>query len=203
MPFHHFLTSINKPFFITSHSRKTNNQTTEKSNHKIHIINNKLSPHNEKIYFLILFTLFFFTAQSFGSMKKSKSLLPKSNQVKTDTVIGAPIPKEIEDPQNIGINKEPAHATLMPYASLEEALKANRHASSFCRSLNGPWKFNWVTRPEYRPVDFYKPSYRCFQMERHPRSFKLAGTGLWHTLLQKCRLYLSERFSKGNDRTNQ
>ena len=113
----------------------------------------------KKITFFILFTLFFVTAHSFGSIKKSKLPLPKSNQVKTDTVIGAPVPKEIEDPENIGINKEPAHASLMPYASLEEALKANRHASSFSRSLNGPWKFNWVTRPEYRPVDFYKTSY--------------------------------------------
>ena len=60
----------------------------------------------------------------------------------------ASLPPEIEDPECLGINKEPSHATLMPYATLEEALAANRHASSFCRSLNGPWKFNWVPRPE-------------------------------------------------------
>jgi beta-galactosidase len=71
----------------------------------------------------------------------------------------APLPPEIEDPQCLGISKEPAHATLMPYASLTEALAANRHASSFCRSLNGPWKFNWVPQPALRPVDFYKPDF--------------------------------------------
>ena len=71
----------------------------------------------------------------------------------------APLPPEIEDPECLGINKEPAHATLMPYATLKEALAAKRHASSFCRSLNGPWKFNWVPRPEQRPVDFYKPDF--------------------------------------------
>ena len=71
----------------------------------------------------------------------------------------APLPPEIEDPECLGINKEPAHATLMPYASLKEALAANRHASSFCRSLNGPWKFNWVPEPGLRPVDFYKPDF--------------------------------------------
>ena len=49
----------------------------------------------------------------------------------------AKIPSEIEDPTCLGINKEPYHATLMPYANLKEALQANRHASSFCRSLNG------------------------------------------------------------------
>jgi len=71
----------------------------------------------------------------------------------------ASLPPEIEDPQCLGINKEPWHATLMPYANMQEALVANRHASSFCRSLNGPWKFNWVKRPELRPVDFYKPDF--------------------------------------------
>ena len=71
----------------------------------------------------------------------------------------APIPPEIENEQILGINKEPAHATLMPYATLEEALAANRHASSYCRSLNGPWKFHWVARPEQRPVDFFKPEF--------------------------------------------
>jgi len=71
----------------------------------------------------------------------------------------APIPSELEDPTCLGINKEPYHATLMPYADLKEALLANRHASSLCHNLNGQWKFNWVPRPEQRPVDFYKPDF--------------------------------------------
>ena len=69
------------------------------------------------------------------------------------------VPSEIEDPQCLGINKEPWHATLMPYANITEALAAKRHASSFCRSLNGPWKFHWVKRPELRPAEFYKPDF--------------------------------------------
>jgi len=68
----------------------------------------------------------------------------------------APIPPEIENPELLGINKEPYHATLMPYANLQEALLAIRHKSTLCRSLNGNWKFNWVPTPEQRPVDFYK-----------------------------------------------
>lgn len=70
-----------------------------------------------------------------------------------------PIPPEIENEQIQGINKQPWHATLMPYGSLQEALAAKRHASSYCRSLNGIWKFHWVPRPEERPVDFYKPEF--------------------------------------------
>jgi len=72
---------------------------------------------------------------------------------------GAPVPPEIENPELLGINKEPYHATLMPYASLKEALAARRHASSLCRSLNGQWKFNWVPSPQERPADFYKPEF--------------------------------------------
>ncbi len=68
-------------------------------------------------------------------------------------------PAEIEDPQCLGINKEPYHATLMPYGNLEEALKANRLASSQCRSLDGNWKFNWVPTPDKRPKDFYKTDF--------------------------------------------
>jgi len=71
----------------------------------------------------------------------------------------ASIPSEIENPELLGINKEPYHATLMPYANLQEALVARRHASSLCLSLNGSWKFNWVPTPEKRPVDFYKSDF--------------------------------------------
>jgi beta-galactosidase len=74
-------------------------------------------------------------------------------------ISNAPIPPEIENPEVLGINKEPYHATLMPYGSLQEALVAKRHASSLCISLNGTWKFNWVPTPEQRPVDFYKTDY--------------------------------------------
>lgn len=81
-----------------------------------------------------------------------------SNNAQTN-VAGASIPPEIENPELLGINKEPSHATLMPYANLKEALVAKRHASSFSQSLNGDWKFNWVPTPEKRPVDFYKSDY--------------------------------------------
>ena len=68
-------------------------------------------------------------------------------------------PPEVENEQILGINKEPYHATLMPYKDRSEALVANRLASTWARSLNGQWKFHWVPRPEDRPVDFYKPDF--------------------------------------------
>jgi len=71
----------------------------------------------------------------------------------------AAVPSEIQDPECLGINKEPYHATLMPYKTTTEALNANRMASSYALSLNGIWKFNWVDWPQKRPVDFYKEDY--------------------------------------------
>ncbi|WPU96327.1 glycoside hydrolase family 2 TIM barrel-domain containing protein [Mucilaginibacter sabulilitoris] len=98
-----------------------------------------------------------------------------------DTVVSgsATVPSEIEDPRNIGINKEPAHASLMPYANLQEALKANRRASSFSRSLNGMWKFNWVDWPQKRPADFYKTSYDVSGWKdiKVPSNWQIEGYG--------------------------
>jgi beta-galactosidase len=77
----------------------------------------------------------------------------------TMSAADVPVPPEIENEQILGINKQPWHATIMPYATLKEALAANRSASSWALSLNGRWKFNWVPRPELRPAEFYKPSF--------------------------------------------
>jgi len=95
---------------------------------------------------------------------------------KNDTAF---VPKEIEDPECIGINKEPNHATLMPYGSLKEALAANRHASSYSRSLNGQWKFNWVDWPQKRPVNFYKTDYdvSAWKEIMVPSCWQLKGYG--------------------------
>lgn len=70
-----------------------------------------------------------------------------------------PVPPQIEDPNCLGINKLPAHATLMPYPTVREALAANRRTSSFARDLNGLWKFHWVPKPEQRPADFWKAEF--------------------------------------------
>jgi len=106
----------------------------------------------KEIVSCVLILLFIFTCKvSIGQQGSENHLFSKA-----DTAF---IPKEIEDPECIGINKESDHATLMPYASLKEALAANRHASSFSRSLNGLWKFNWVDWPQKRPVNFYKADY--------------------------------------------
>jgi len=64
-----------------------------------------------------------------------------------------------ENPKMIGLNKEPGHCTLMPFADIKTAIEGKREVSKFYKSLNGAWRFNWVQKPTDRPMDFYKPDY--------------------------------------------
>ncbi|WP_051267199.1 glycoside hydrolase family 2 TIM barrel-domain containing protein [Nakamurella lactea] len=53
------------------------------------------------------------------------------------------------------VNSEPAHSTLMPYASLDQALAADRTDSPFRESLDGTWKFQHVDKPADRDLNFF------------------------------------------------
>jgi beta-galactosidase len=64
-----------------------------------------------------------------------------------------------ENPNVVGINKEPSHCTLMPFPDADRAMKGRIQDSPFYQSLNGNWKFNYAARPDDRPVSFYKPEY--------------------------------------------
>ena len=56
-----------------------------------------------------------------------------------------------ENPQVVGINKEPYHATL--------TLPSQRYACGECESLDGTWKFRWYPRPEKRITTFYEQGF--------------------------------------------
>ena len=100
-----------------------------------------------KLYILIL------------AAASSLTINTKAKGIGIDSLGKASVPAEIENPELLGINKLPAHATLMPYANLEEALAGKRHSSTYARSLNGTWKFNWVAWPQDRPENFYKTNF--------------------------------------------
>src|SRR6476469_2598051 len=71
----------------------------------------------------------------------------------------APSGKEWESEQMLGLNKEKPRATFNSYADVESAKKILPEFSQYRVSLDGAWKFNWVKRPEERPVDFFKPDF--------------------------------------------
>ena len=71
----------------------------------------------------------------------------------------APSGKEWESEQMLGLNKEKPHATFNSYADVLSAKKILPEFSQYRMSLDGAWKFNWVKRPEERPVDFFEPEF--------------------------------------------
>ena len=85
-----------------------------------------------------------------------------------------------QNPAVVRINKEAPHATLMPYQSQDVAVKGNRMESSFCRSLNGDWKFHYVGNPEARPKDFYQLDYDVSEWATIPvpSNWQMHGYGI-------------------------
>ena len=85
-----------------------------------------------------------------------------------------------ENPAVFGINKEAPHCTLMPYASVTKAVKLDRTASKWHRSLNGQWKFNWAKDPNSRPYDFYKTDYDISEWDeiKVPSNWQMEGYGV-------------------------
>ncbi|MBC9822885.1 glycoside hydrolase family 2 TIM barrel-domain containing protein [Terrabacter sp. MAHUQ-38] len=57
------------------------------------------------------------------------------------------------------VNSEPPHATLMPYDSVEQALRGDRTDSSFRLSLDGDWRFSWSKTPATRVENFFEESF--------------------------------------------
>lgn len=73
-----------------------------------------------------------------------------------------------DNPQLLGRNKEPAHATLMPYATIDEALAGQRHASPYSQLLNGAWRFHWSPNPAAAPATFHQPDFDASGWELTP-----------------------------------
>ncbi|MFN8488466.1 MAG: glycoside hydrolase family 2 TIM barrel-domain containing protein [Caldilineaceae bacterium] len=67
-----------------------------------------------------------------------------------------PLINDWDNPQLMGRNKEPAHATLLPYSTEREALATDRYASTYLKLLNGAWRFYWSPNPASAPADFYQ-----------------------------------------------
>ncbi len=54
------------------------------------------------------------------------------------------------------VGTEPPHTTLMPYGSVEQALRGDRTRSPYRMSLDGKWRFAYADRPDDRDRDFYR-----------------------------------------------
>ncbi|MER6442364.1 glycoside hydrolase family 2 TIM barrel-domain containing protein [Streptomyces sp. NPDC001185] len=54
------------------------------------------------------------------------------------------------------LGTEPPHTTLTPYATVAQALTADRTRSPYRLSLDGTWKFAYADRPDERDTDFHR-----------------------------------------------
>jgi beta-galactosidase len=70
-------------------------------------------------------------------------------------------PEWNNNPNIFQLNRLDAHATLMPYDTVGEALAGNRAASPYHISLNGSWKFHFAENPDRRIERFYEADFDC------------------------------------------
>ncbi len=84
-----------------------------------------------------------------------------------------------ENPSVISINKEDPHATLIPYATVEQAIKGDPASSPYYKLLNGNWKFKWVYKPADKPEGFFEPAFidESWQSIPVPSNWELQGYG--------------------------
>ena len=93
---------------------------------------------------------------------------------------GAQPPVDWENPAVFNVNKEPPHATLIPYADVKTAVRGDRTASPNFQSLDGTWKFHWPANPGDRPADFYRGDFNTGDWTEIPvpSNWQLHGWGL-------------------------
>src|SRR5690554_3381324 len=86
-------------------------------------------------------------------------------------------PHAWENPAVIGINREPARCTAIPFPDRRTAVGGE--PSPLFYSLNGTWKFKWTARPADRPIDFYEPSYNVEAWDEIsvPSNMEIKGYG--------------------------
>ena len=93
----------------------------------------------------------------------------------------AATPPDWENEQVFQINREPARATFVPFASVEQARAGKAESSPWVRSLSSEtaWKFNWVPRPEDRPQDFWREDFddRAWKTFPVPANWEVNGYG--------------------------
>lgn len=85
-----------------------------------------------------------------------------------------------ENPEVVERNREPAHCTQLPYADVVTALAGEFERSPYYKSLNGMWRFHWVSRPASRPRDFADPDFADadWDLIPVPSFWQLRGYGI-------------------------
>src|SRR5690625_2446224 len=86
-------------------------------------------------------------------------------------------PEWNNNPEIFQLNRVDAHATLMPYLTVGDALKGKRDQSPFFQSLNGQWKFAFAETPDKRITNFYEDDFDHSEWDKIkvPSNWQLQG----------------------------
>ena len=87
---------------------------------------------------------------------------------------------EWENPLIYERNKLEPHTDFIAYTSAADARDDEFAKSPYYKSLNGTWKFNFVQKPEERPLDFYKNDFDDSNWDSItvPSNWELQGFGI-------------------------
>ncbi len=96
------------------------------------------------------------------------------------TLLSQQTTKDWENPKMFSQNKEPAHCSLIPYEDHKQAIRNIPGRSPLYKSLNGTWKFHWVSKPKDRPTDFFNPNTNVNHWKTIPvpSNWQLYGYGI-------------------------
>ncbi len=85
----------------------------------------------------------------------------------------------LENTKVFELNQEAGHVPLVPYISVDEALKNNRFTANSFLSLNGTWKFHFSNTPEGTPDDFFIPNFNDNKWDtiHVPSNWEMQGFG--------------------------
>jgi beta-galactosidase len=67
--------------------------------------------------------------------------------------------QEWEDVEVASVNAEPMHATFFPFDTARDAVAGKFRRSPYVLSLDGTWKFKWVSTPAEKPEGFFRDGY--------------------------------------------
>jgi len=76
--------------------------------------------------------------------------------------------KDWENPHLLERNREPAHATLLPYPDTAMALQGERGASPCFKLLNGRWDFHYIPNPAAVPDGFEQIDFGADHWDKIP-----------------------------------
>ncbi len=98
------------------------------------------------------------------------------------TLFTSPQLPDWENPAVLSRQREPGHATLIPYADEESARQADRSASPYFKLLNGNWQFLYLPNWKAAPAGFQQELFDASMWDQLPvpSNWQMHGYGRPH-----------------------